>query len=263
MGSKPTCFVLMPISDQDGYDQGHFGRVYDHLIKPACEEASFIPMRADDETKTNFIVIDIIRKIIDVDIAICDLSAKNPNVLYELGLRQAFNKKTVLIKDKRTPRIFDIQGLRTVEYDQSLRIDSVEKDIKSISKALQSTIESNDNDVNSLIQLLSIRPADLKDSVELSKETSLILEAIQDMQGRLSQIETNRNTVNRRRSTRETQIINGQPFETGEYVYVDEEELGRIIGFQPDGLILEGKNRQITKLSVDDEIFQHISTLPF
>ena len=32
---KKTCFVIMPISDVDGYEKGHFGRVYEYLIKPA------------------------------------------------------------------------------------------------------------------------------------------------------------------------------------------------------------------------------------
>ena len=102
-----SCFIIMPISDQDGYDKGHFNRVYEHLIKPACIKAGFKPIRADEEVKTNYIVVDIIRKILDSEMVLCDLSAKNPNVLYELGLRQAFNRKVVLIKDKKTNRIFE------------------------------------------------------------------------------------------------------------------------------------------------------------
>lgn len=31
-----TCFVIMPISDVDGYPKGHFDRVYKHIIEPAC-----------------------------------------------------------------------------------------------------------------------------------------------------------------------------------------------------------------------------------
>ena len=37
--NNKKCFVIMPISDADGYDKGHFNRVYEYLIKPACEEA--------------------------------------------------------------------------------------------------------------------------------------------------------------------------------------------------------------------------------
>lgn len=50
---KKECFVIMPISDAEGYDKGHFTRVYEHLVKPAVIEAGFEPMRADDTSKAN------------------------------------------------------------------------------------------------------------------------------------------------------------------------------------------------------------------
>ena len=30
--NNKKCFVIMPISDADGYDKGHFNRVYEYLI---------------------------------------------------------------------------------------------------------------------------------------------------------------------------------------------------------------------------------------
>ncbi|OBY36451.1 hypothetical protein PR729_14340 [Providencia rettgeri] len=59
---KKTCFVIMPIADTAGYEHGHFTRVYKHLIKPACERAGFIPIRADDVSSSNMIVVDILKK---------------------------------------------------------------------------------------------------------------------------------------------------------------------------------------------------------
>ncbi|EKA1852768.1 hypothetical protein OJ393_004804, partial [Salmonella enterica] len=44
---EKTCFAIMPIADHPDYDNGHFGRVYNHLIKPACEKAGFKVVRAD------------------------------------------------------------------------------------------------------------------------------------------------------------------------------------------------------------------------
>jgi hypothetical protein len=35
----PICFVIMPISDIPGYEAGHFGRVYEHILKPAIVKA--------------------------------------------------------------------------------------------------------------------------------------------------------------------------------------------------------------------------------
>ena len=173
-----TCFIIMPISDTDGYDKGHFDRVYDYLIKPACEQAGFKPIRADKNQKANFIVIDILKQILNSDMAICDLSSRNSNVFFELGMRQAFNLKTVLIKDTKTPRSFDIAGLRCVDYSESLRVDEVRQSIDAISKSLTETFDATD-EVNSFVQLLAVEgPAKLPDRTKISSETNFILAEI-------------------------------------------------------------------------------------
>jgi hypothetical protein len=169
-----TCFVVMPISDNESYPQGHFKRVYDFIIKPACLKAGFEPIRADDVKQTNFIVIDILQKIIQSEIVICDLSSKNPNVMYELGIRQAFDLPVLLIKDQKTDRIFDISVLRDVVYDESLRIDSVNVNITSIADSLLSTYNSQkteSQDINSLIKILGLKPAQVNEA-RLSPERS-------------------------------------------------------------------------------------------
>ena len=48
MKQNKNCFIIMPISDNSNYPQGHFDRVYNYIIKPACEIAGFIPIRADE-----------------------------------------------------------------------------------------------------------------------------------------------------------------------------------------------------------------------
>ena len=53
--------MIMPITDKSPYEDGHFKVVYDHLIKPACSLAGFVPIRSDDIKNTNFIVKDILR----------------------------------------------------------------------------------------------------------------------------------------------------------------------------------------------------------
>lgn len=81
------CFIIMPIAECDGYDKGHFSKVYEDIFKPACANANFRPVRADEVKQTNLIHLDILQKLIDSPMAICDLSSCNPNVLFELGLR--------------------------------------------------------------------------------------------------------------------------------------------------------------------------------
>lgn len=191
MAKERTCFIIMPISDVDGYEPGHFKRVYEYLLKPACEKAGFKPIRADDVKRTNYIVIDILKSIIDSEMVLCDLSAKNPNVLYELGIRQAFNKPITLVKDNSTDRIFDIQGLRQLDYDQNLRIDNVEKEILEIANTLDETHKAHGTEVNSLIQLLGVSAATVPNTTDLSNDTKLILSALADLSHRVVSIEEN------------------------------------------------------------------------
>jgi len=62
MENRKECFIIMPISDKSEYGEGHFNRVYNHLIIPACEKAGFKPVRADDVINTNHIALDVIKK---------------------------------------------------------------------------------------------------------------------------------------------------------------------------------------------------------
>jgi hypothetical protein len=187
--TKPICFVLMPISDVHGYDAGHFARVYEHLLKPAIIAAGYTPVRADDAVKTDYIVVGIIQKIVESEMVICDFSARNPNVMYELGIRHAFNKPVALIKDSRTEKVFDIQGLRHTEYDESLRIDSVQKDIARISAAISETAKAGPEGMNSVVQLAGIKAAEVPAGQTVSPDTQLLLSAIGTLERRIDTIE--------------------------------------------------------------------------
>jgi len=52
----------------------------------------------------------------DADIVIADLSGRNPNVFYELGVRHALKTNTILISDDVDDIPFDLRGLRTIVY---------------------------------------------------------------------------------------------------------------------------------------------------
>lgn len=182
-----TCFVIMPIADHPDYEPGHFNRVYEYLIKPACIQAGYEPKRADDSKASHMIMFDILKKIMDCDMAICDLSSKNANVFYELGLRQAFNKKTILITDGRDKPPFDIAGFRYVGYSPSLRVDSVKIEIDLIEEMLTETSSAPDDDVNSIVKLLEIKPAHV-DTVELDKNDSVIFNMFNQLQNKIENL---------------------------------------------------------------------------
>ena len=192
---EKECFVIMPISDQEGYETDHFKLVYEDIIKVACIEAGYKPIRADDIKQTNLIQKDILQKILETPMAICDLSSNNPNVLFELGIRQAFDKPVVLIKDKVTKEIFDLSPLRYTPYMGSHIYRDVLKAQISIKEALLSTEKAAEDpkNINSLINLLSLpNPAHLKPQEGYKNSLNyLILQQISDIQHEIKSITNN------------------------------------------------------------------------
>ncbi len=158
-----TCFVIMPISDVDGYPTGHFNEVYKQLIEPAVTSAGYACSLATSSNSAHMIQLEVVTKVATADLCICDLSTSNPNVLFEYGIRQAFDKPTVLIKDDKTRRIFDLSGFRDIEYDHSLRIANTLAARDSIRAAILDTVNGADDEdqIFSLVKLMKLTKAAL------------------------------------------------------------------------------------------------------
>ncbi|WP_318392733.1 hypothetical protein [Enterobacter sp.] len=218
---QKTCFAIMPIADHPDYTPGHFTRVYNHLIKPACEKAGYKVVRADDAKASHMIMFDILKNIVECDMAICDLSSKNANVFYELGLRQAFNKKTILITDGLTNTPFDITGFRYVKYSESLRVDTVQSDVLEISAMLEETESASEDDINSIVNLLKIQPAHIK-KVELSENESALYKLIKNLDAKVSNLTPS--------NRKENIALSSQNF--GHLVYNGSEALGAVATLQ-------------------------------
>lgn len=229
---EKTCFIIMPISDYAPYENGHFGRVYEHIIKPAVTRAGFMPLRADEVKRTNYIAIDILKRIINSEMCLCDLSSKNPNVLYELGIRQAFDLPVTFIKDSLTDRVFDIQGFRDVAYDEKMRVDNVTQNIESIAETIVNTYElKEDDEVNSLISLLGIEAAKIVKK-EISVDTELILSHLTDIGLRINRIENQINSKTKAANAgklSEVVIDNQNVFRLGEKLSNGEITLDKIV----------------------------------
>ncbi|WP_085833514.1 hypothetical protein [Clostridium merdae] len=157
---KNTCFVIMPISDPEGYASGHFHKIYTQLFAPAIEEAGFKPHRVDEDKSSDSIQLKILHELIDAPMVLCDLSTRNPNVLYELGIRQAFDKPVVLVQEIGTQRIFDINGIATTDYRSGRIYDEIIEDRKKIIKAIEAT--ASGKNFGSIIKLLGLNSAELK-----------------------------------------------------------------------------------------------------
>lgn len=260
------CFVIMPISDMEGYPEGHFNRVYDFIIKPACKQAGYETVRADVTAKTNVIIVDILKNVYDCEMAICDLSARNPNVFYELGFRQAFNKKTVLMIDEKTTRPFDISAIRSFQYHSSLRIDLVNEAKDKLNKALKETETMADTETNSLLKLLTIEgPAKLPQSLKLSDDSSLILQAIQDLRDDVQNISAkNRLSSLFVKPNMQSFILpNGEQVQVGDHLYNinTNKEFGEVVDIWNNKMVVNNNTGSVEIVGFEQS--ENLATVPF
>ncbi len=166
---REKCFVIMPISDQGDYPSGHFTKVYEQIFQPAIEEAGYEAYRVDEDKICDSIIDKIFRAAQECPMAICDLSNRNPNVLYELGLRQAYNMPVVLVQDEKTERIFDVSGINTVAYNSGRQYEYVMEAREKIKEAIISTKEGKGSSITKIVQV----KAATMPSTELSKEDTI------------------------------------------------------------------------------------------
>lgn len=85
-----TAFVAMPFSNE-------LRSRHTDVIVPALREEGIVAWRADDVYTTASIMENIVQLLQRAELVIADLTGRNPNVLYELGLASAWGKKVILL----------------------------------------------------------------------------------------------------------------------------------------------------------------------
>lgn len=119
------CGLIMPISQIDGCTEAHWDEVR-IIIKEALTETEFSVELVSDSNEVGIIQKRIVQNIYDNEIVVCDVSAKNPNVMFELGMRLAFDKPTIIIKDDKTNYSFDTSPIEHLEYPRDLHYHTIQ-----------------------------------------------------------------------------------------------------------------------------------------
>lgn len=109
--SGDSCFVMMPFADPIG---GYYNLVY----KPAIEKTGLRPIRADADIFGSGKIMDqILEGMTAAKVLVAELTDRNPNVFYELGIAHALKKPVVLVSATEKDVPFDLQHIRVIYYD--------------------------------------------------------------------------------------------------------------------------------------------------
>jgi len=109
---KKLCFVLMPF-------RPNFERLYKDHIKPTIEKVGYEVIKANDLFTTSPIIEDIWEQINKSSLVVADVTGKNANVFYELGLAHTVGKDTIIITQNDDDVPFDLKHLRYFKYNDN------------------------------------------------------------------------------------------------------------------------------------------------
>lgn len=189
-----TCGLVMPISPIDGCSMEHWAEVKNIITEALTTEDSpkFDVKLVSDADDVGVIQKRIVQNLYSSDIVVCDVSGKNPNVMFELGMRLAFDKPTIIIKDDKTDYSFDTGVIEHVPYRRDLRFSNITAFKQKLrEKALATLQESRKNPEHStfLKNFGTFHTTSLKES-EISSD-ALLIEMIQELQKDVSLIRSN------------------------------------------------------------------------
>jgi hypothetical protein len=131
-------FVIMPFSDTKSCTEAQWTEIFEEVFKPAFKEIDYSCERAKPETGS--LIKSIITKLHNSFIVLADITDRNANVFYELGVRHSLSKRTIIVTQDANHIPSDLKGYWSIVYSTT---PSGVKKFKHDIKELVTNIEKN------------------------------------------------------------------------------------------------------------------------
>lgn len=114
-----NCFVIMPLGKEGTNERANNLQVFEKIIKPTVENCGYNIecYHAGLIGEPGSIPEQIITALYNDDIVLADLRRQNSNVIWELGVRHAFLKRSIMICSDYSQIFFDTSVYRVAKYN--------------------------------------------------------------------------------------------------------------------------------------------------
>jgi len=126
-----------------------------HFLKPLIEEIPNLRVQRSKALRGD-IMREIITKLVNSRVVVADLTDLNPNVLWELGIRQSFKHGTVTIADESQVLPFDIDKKGTLRYYPKNHLKNAEF-VKNFKEAVLDCLKNPERPDSQVLETLSGR----------------------------------------------------------------------------------------------------------
>jgi tetratricopeptide (TPR) repeat protein len=173
---KKRLFVAMPygereacLDDREASNRVkiNFNAVWKGILFPAIPQ-DFIAHPANELQESGIIDQLYIEWLLEADVVLADLTFGNPNVYYELGIRQALSKRgTVLVAQLGTALPFDVASQSVLNYDyfNATLLNKFQNNLQS--RILKAALHEKDSPVHIFLPGLFVRRYEASETPEL------------------------------------------------------------------------------------------------
>lgn len=149
---KPrSAFVIMPFSSTKSASSEEWLETYELIFEAAFRSAGYDCERAHPETGS--LVKTIIQKIQQAHIVLADVTDHNPNVFYELGVRHALSKRTIIVSQSEEFIPSDLKGYWAIVYKRTPKgVKTFIDDLGRIIALIETEPERSDNPVSDYLE---------------------------------------------------------------------------------------------------------------
>jgi len=106
------CFYVGPFREP-------FDTIYASRVKPTVAGLGCSIIRADEIFGTGVIIDDVRDGIAAAELVIADLTGKNPNVMYEIGMAHTMGRPVLMLSQYPDDIPFDLRHRRAIIYDHT------------------------------------------------------------------------------------------------------------------------------------------------
>ncbi|MBX3658553.1 MAG: hypothetical protein KF740_08985 [Ramlibacter sp.] len=180
---KKRCFFITPIGSADSEIRRSTDGLINAVLRPLCDELDLDFYVAHEIAAPGSITTQVIQHLVEDDLVVANLSALNPNVMYELAVRHAKRLPVVIIAEAGTLLPFDVSDQRTLFFRNDMAgVNELES---SLSAAIEAALQDQtpDNPIYRAVTHISIQESATES--DATKFLARKLEVIEEQLGQL------------------------------------------------------------------------------
>ncbi len=184
--AQKRCFIITPIGGDNTETRRNADGLIEAVIKPVLAKLEITGDAAHHISAPGSITKQVIKRLLEDDLVIANLTDLNPNVMYELAVRHAKRLPVVILAERGTNLPFDIVSERTLFYSNDMK--GVEEIKPTLERIIKEALKDNepDNPIYSVVEESIIRQ-----NVQPGDPNKFIFEQLNEIQNRLATIHFN------------------------------------------------------------------------